>query len=114
VAHQQGAWLCSCGQLLRWWRWRQEAAIGPFQRQRRGGQWRLRSPGPAVGTLGIEVVAEETADIVVEGCRSRPIQTMGRAGSKIGLELYDWSGDEIKVRLLPGEGSSFQQRSQRG
>jgi hypothetical protein len=113
-ARQRGAWLCSCGQLLRWWRWRQGVTVDPLQRHDGGGQWRLCASGPAVGGLGIEVVAEKDMNIAVEGCQARAIQTMDRAGPAIGQELLSWAGDEIWVRLLPAGEPSTHQRSQRG
>jgi peptidoglycan/xylan/chitin deacetylase (PgdA/CDA1 family) len=97
---QLGAWPCACGDLLRWWRWRSQIVIQDEIGKRDGEfEFVLRVPSSGPGTFWLEVVTDDRDHLVVEGCKYHQVLEEGNGPGIIGLQLYDWAGDQIVVRL---------------
>ena len=96
---QRGAWLCSCDELLRWWRWRSRMKIversGSTDESAEYGL-QLSTEGP--DSVEIRVAAGGAQEVVVDGCRSERMEDPDVEGM-IRLRLSDWTAEEIRVRV---------------
>jgi len=102
-ARSSRAWVCTCGQLLDWWRWRSGVEIGVAA----GGsaehrRWRLRLPSSDQRSLTLDVLIPEGRRLEIEGCRSRMHDR--RSDGEDGwmrVEISDWDRQELLVDTIP-------------
>ncbi len=102
-ARSTQAWVCSCGQLLEWWRWRSgielNAVTGESPEERR---WNLRSTRGDEAPLVLEFLIPGGGRPEIDGGRVRVLS--GDAGGEedsLRVEISDWSRSDLNIRLMP-------------
>lgn len=97
------AWLCSCGQLMDWWRWRSGIELDAETSEPEGEhRWRLRLPSGAQQPLVLEFLGHGSFRPEITGGRGR-VLSGGKPGEEgwVGLEISDWDRQELSIRLIP-------------
>jgi peptidoglycan/xylan/chitin deacetylase (PgdA/CDA1 family) len=101
-ARSSEAWVCSCGQLLDWWRWRsnvmlQELAGGPDDDRR----WRLHLPDGDRSSVVMEFLIPGDRRLKIDGGRSRMLSPESERGEGwLQVEVFDWNRQDLTVQVI--------------